>query len=105
MIQFVLAQESASPQAGAFGLLPIVLIVLIFYFLMYRPMRKRQKALESMINGLQKGDRVITNGGLYGTISDVNRENTFVLKVADNTQVEVAKNAIASKQAMPESGS
>lgn len=103
MMQLVLAQQSASPQSGLVGLLPIALIIVIFYLLMYRPMRKRQKNLETMISGLKNGDRVITNGGIYGTVAGI-KDHTFVLKVSDQVKIEVSKNAIASMQA-PQDGS
>ncbi len=97
MIPFILAQQSSPPQSGLFGLLPFILIAGIFYLLIIRPMRSRQKNLESLIASLKNGDKVITTGGVYGTIAGV-RENTFLLKVADQVKMEVAKNAVASLQ-------
>ena len=102
MIQFVLAQQGGSPQSGLVGLLPIALIIVIFYFLMYRPMRKRQKTLESMIAGLKNGDRVITNGGIYGTVAGI-KDHTFILKISDQVKIEISKSAIASMQS-PQDG-
>ncbi len=64
-------------------------------------MRNRQKSLDALIADLKNGDKVITNGGVYGTISGV-RENTFILKVADQVKMEVAKKSIASLQAPSE---
>jgi preprotein translocase subunit YajC len=101
MIPSILAQQTPSAQPGIFGLLPFVLIAGIFYLLIIRPMRSRQKSLETLIAGLKNGDKVITNGGVYGTIAGV-RENTFILKVADQMKLEVAKNAVASLQAPSE---
>lgn len=60
-------------------------------------MRNRQKSLDTLISSLKNGDKVITNGGLYGTIAG-DRDNTFILKVADQVKIEVAKKAIASLQ-------
>jgi preprotein translocase subunit YajC len=100
MIQLFLAQQSGSPQAGTFGLFYIGLIVLIFYFLLFRPMRKRQKNLERLITELKNGDRVITTGGVYGTVTGV-KDHTFIVRIADHTKIEVAKNAIAALQAPP----
>ncbi len=97
MIPSILAQQSPSAQPGIVGLLPFVLIAGIFYLLIIRPMRKRQKSLEALIASLKNGDKVITNGGVYGTIAGV-REHTFILKVADQVKLEVAKNAVASLQ-------
>jgi len=82
---------------------PFILVVGIFYLLIIRPMRTRQKNLENLIGGLKNGDKVITTGGIYGTISGV-RDHTFVLKVADQVKMEISKNAVASLQALPEGG-
>ncbi len=97
MIPSILAQQSPSAQPGIVGLLPFVLIAGIFYLLIIRPMRNRQKSLDALITSLKNGDKVITNGGVYGTIAG-DRENTFILKVADQVKIEVAKKAIASLQ-------
>ncbi|MFB3902307.1 MAG: preprotein translocase subunit YajC [Acidobacteriota bacterium] len=95
MIQPLLAQQS--PSAGILSLMPILLIFVIFYLLIYRPMRKRQRLQEEMITKLKNGDKVITNGGIYGTVAGL-KEHTLLLKVSDNVKIEVAKNAIASLQ-------
>ncbi len=95
MVQFVLAQQGTSP--GMIGLLPIAAIALIFYFLMYRPVKKRQKSLAAMVAQLKNGDKVITNGGIYGTVAGI-RDRTVLLKVAEQAKIEVAKSAIASMQ-------
>jgi preprotein translocase subunit YajC len=60
-------------------------------------MRRRQKNLEAMVSGLKNGDKVITSGGLYGTVAGI-KENTIVLKIADQVKVEVAKSAISGQQ-------
>lgn len=101
MIPYMMAQQSSSPASGLPLFLPFVLIVGIFYFLIIRPMRKRQKSLETLISNLKNGDKVITNGGIHGTIAGV-RENIFLLKVADQVKIEISKNAIASRQSTPE---
>lgn len=101
MLDFVLAQQSgASGSGAALNFLPIILIIGIFYLLIYRPMRTRQKNLEAMVASLKNGDKVITSGGLYGTVAGV-KENTVLLKVADQVKLEVAKSAVASKQLPP----
>lgn len=82
---------------------PIILISGIFYFLMFRPMRTRQKKLETVISGLKNGDRVITNSGIYGTIAGI-KDQTFHLKISDQVKIEISKNAIAGLQ-LPESTS
>jgi preprotein translocase subunit YajC len=99
MIQLFLAQQDGVAQPNLFAsFLPILAIIAIFYLLIYRPMRRRQKNLEQMIAGLKNGDKVITNGGIYGTVAGI-RDNTVLLKVSDQVKLEVAKSAIASLQA------
>ena len=82
---------------------PILVVFAIFYFLLILPMRKRQKALQQMVEAIKKGDRVITNGGLYGEVASV--EGTVVfLKIADNVRVRIAKSAIAGLENTEEGG-
>jgi preprotein translocase subunit YajC len=101
MHDLILAQQSgASSPGAAVSFLPIILIIGIFYLLIYRPMRRRQKNLEAMVSSLKNGDKVITSGGVHGTIAGV-KENTVILKVADQVKIEVAKSAIASMQMPP----
>ena len=100
MAHFLLAQQTGS-QVGMFtGFLPILLIIGIFYLLIYRPMRRRQKALETMIAGLKNGDKVITSGGVYGTVAGI-RDHSVLLKVADQVKIEVSKASISSLQSAP----
>lgn len=92
-----LAQQGGGAAGTFASFLPILLIIGIFYLLIYRPMKKRQKSMESMIAALKNGDRVITTGGLYGVVAAV-KETTVILKVADQVKVEVAKSAVAGLQ-------
>lgn len=85
------------------GLVPMVAVLAIFYVMMVLPMRKRQKALQQLIENLKKGDRVVTSGGLYGEIAAVTG-GTVVLKIADNVRVKVAKSAITGLEGEPETG-
>ena len=79
------------------GFLPIILIFGIFYMLVIRPHSRKQKVLREQIEALKQGDRVVTSGGLYGTVvGDKDQGNTFVIKIADQVKVEVAKSGIAS---------
>ena len=84
------------------GLIPMVLIVGIFYFVLILPMRRRQKKLNEMINGLKRGDKIITTGGIFGTVMGIS-DRLIQLKVADQVTIEVAKNAVAALQS-PEGG-
>jgi preprotein translocase subunit YajC len=83
---------------GGFGgftqLLPIVLIIAVFYFLLIRPQQKRQRQLQETISSLKTGDRVITTGGIIGVITTV-RETSFLIRSADKTILEIARSAIA----------
>ncbi len=95
-------------QAGAPDMLlqfaPIIIIGVIFYLLIFMPMRKRQKKVDLMIGALKNGDRVITSSGIYGTVAGV-KEKTFILKIADQVKIEVAKNSVAGLQSPEETES
>ncbi len=86
--------DGAAPGAGLFQFVPLLLVFAIFYFLMIMPMRKRQRAHAKLLTELKKGDRVITNGGLYGEIAAL-EEKTLILRVADGVRIKVARSAIA----------
>lgn len=75
--------------------LPLLLIFVVFYFLLIRPQTKRAKEHKAMVGALSKGDEVVTNGGLLGRITDVD-ENFVTLKIADNVEVKVQRQAVAS---------
>ncbi|MDR0473863.1 MAG: preprotein translocase subunit YajC [Treponema sp.] len=77
------------------GFLPLIAIVGIFYFLILRPQNKKQKETQKMLAALKKGDKVITIGGIHGTIQTV-RESTVIIKVDDNTKLEFLRSAIGS---------
>jgi len=87
------AQAAPSGDQGYIGLLPIVLMFVLLYFLMIRPQMKRAKETKSMIEALQKGDEVITAGGVLGRISKVS-EAYVTVEIAANTEVSVQKVAV-----------
>ena len=76
------------------SLAPIIIMVVIFYLLLFVPMRRRQKKHQAMLSQLTKGDRVVTSGGIFGTVVSVEGE-TIVLRVAENVKLQVARSAIA----------
>ena len=82
---------------GSSMLLMLVAFFAIFYFLMIRPESKRRKERKAMIDSLQRHDKVVTLGGLYGEVQDVH-EDRVVVKIAENIKVEVAKSAISGKR-------
>ena len=92
--------QSSSPDQGAglLGFLPLVILFLVFYLFLIRPQMKRQKEHSKMVSGLNKGDEVVTSGGLLGMITDVG--DYFVeLEITNNTEVKIQKHAIS--QVMP----
>jgi|SRR5918999_5146427 preprotein translocase subunit YajC len=87
-------QGSPPAQSPWLGLVPMVAIFAIFYLLLVAPMRKKQRALQQTVEALKRGDKVVTNGGIYGEIAGI-EGNVILLKVADNVRLRVAKSAIA----------
>ncbi len=82
---------AAGQGAGGFGgLIPIILMFVIFYFLLIRPQQKRNKEHQAMIGNLKKGDRIITNGGIYGRITGMD-ESTLTVEIADRVRVKVVR--------------
>jgi len=86
--------QSSGATAAVVQFLPIVAIGLIFYFLVIAPANKQRRKTQEMLSALKKGDRVITNGGIYGTIQGVEPEAVY-LKIAENVKVKVARSAIS----------
>jgi preprotein translocase subunit YajC len=79
------------------GFLPLILIIFIMYFLMIRPQAKRQKEHKAMLENIEKGDRILTSGGILGTVAGIKEtENILIVKIADNVKVEMNKASIAS---------
>jgi len=79
---------------GLAQLLPIVLIIAVFYFLLIRPQQKRQRQLQETVASLKIGDRVITTGGIIGVIITV-KDTSFLIRSADKSILEIARSAIA----------
>lgn len=97
LISFIAPLAQAAPAGGGLGqFLPIILLFVGMWFLIIAPQRKRQKQHDQMLQSLQSGDEVITTGGVYGTITNV-KEDRFVIRIADNTKIEVGKSFIHSK--------
>ena len=91
-----LAQAVPSPaqaptwQQQVVSALPLLLMLGAFYFFLIAPQRKKQKEHERMLKELQSGDEIVTTGGIFGTITNV-KEDRFVVRVADNTKIEIGK--------------
>lgn len=106
MIQnFILAQSSAAG-SGMSSILMIVALIAIFYFFMILPQQKRNKKIAQFRDSLQKGDKVITSGGIYGRISEIKKDDPVVmLEIAKGVTIRIDKNCIyQSVQEVNESG-
>src|SRR3989442_217878 len=97
MNTFALFLQPGGNATAAFlvQILPIAAIFLVFYFLVIGPANKQKRKTQQMLTSLKKGDRVVTSGGIYGTIQGVEAEVVY-LKIADNVKVKVARSAISS---------
>jgi preprotein translocase subunit YajC len=94
-VSLLLAQPS---QPNGFALfLPLILIMVIFYFLMIMPAQRRQKKVAAMLKELKNGDKVITTGGLYGTIVGLEGD-TVQLRIADQVRIKISRSAVAGLQ-------
>jgi len=90
------AQGGQDGGAGAFStIIMFGSIILIFYFMIYRPQRKRQKEREALISKMDKGDKVILSGGMHGTISAI-EDTTILVQVAENTKLRFEKSSVNS---------
>ena len=91
LLQAAPAGEGA--MGGLGGFLPLLLIIVVFYFFMIRPQMKKQKELKNYRSALQKGDKVVTTGGIYGKITSIS-ENTVDVEIAGGVTIKVDKFAI-----------
>ena len=89
----------APPQGGSAWLqfVPFALVLAIFYFIILLPTKRRQKKLREFLEALKVGDRIVTNGGIYGSVTKVNG-NTVQLQIAEKVRIELAKSAIVGYQ-------
>jgi preprotein translocase subunit YajC len=89
--------QGGSPLGSISALAPLVLMFAVFYFLLIRPQQKQRREKEKMLTNLKKGDKVITQGGLLGTIMGLS-DNTVTLKIADQVRVECLRSSIVGTQ-------
>jgi preprotein translocase subunit YajC len=89
------AAPATDPTGGLMGLLPIILMFVVLWFLMIRPQMRKAKEHKAMVEALAKGDEVVTQGGVAGRITKVG-ENFVNLEIADNVEIAVQKQAVAS---------
>jgi preprotein translocase subunit YajC len=82
-------------QSAIGQIVPLVLIVVVFYFFMIRPQMKKAKDTKKYIEALKAGDKILTIGGIYGTIQKMNEDGTIIMAVEDGTKIKISKNAVS----------
>ncbi len=100
MLELILMGGAPGGQGGnpLMQMLPLLLIIPIFYLFLIRPQQKKQKEHAKMLTELKRGDKVVTNSGIIGTIWGINEKDNFiVLKVGEETKIEFLRSAIAGK--------
>lgn len=92
----VLVLQQSPPQGGSFitALVPFILVFVIFYLLIIMPSRRKQKKHQEMVGQLKPGDKIITGGGIHGTVMGVQADK-IELKISANVKIDITKNAIA----------
>lgn len=93
MYNLLMMQPQGQEQNPFMSFLPLLLIVVVFYFFMIRPQMKRQKEIRKFRESLAKGDKVITTGGIYGRIVEI-KETSVILEIAKDVHIKVDKNGI-----------
>ncbi len=86
---------AGDPTSGLMGMLPIILMFVVLWFLMIRPQMKRSKEHKAMVEAMQKGDEVLTNGGIAGRITKVG-ETYIAVEIAENVEISLQKNAVTA---------
>ena len=89
------ASEGGQAAGGLAGFLPIIILFAIFYFLLIRPQQKKAKEHREMISNLKKGNRIITSGGIYGTITSID-DNSIGLEIAEKVKIKIARGNVAA---------
>ena len=93
----------ATPQQGAnplISFLPLIALLAIFYFILVLPMKKKQQKVQTFLQSLKEGDRVVTSGGIFGTITKL-KDEAVQLQIAQNVKVDVSRAAIVGYQGQP----
>lgn len=96
----IILQAAGQPAGAGWSMwLMLILVFIVMWFFMIRPQRKQQKALEKFRSGLKKGDKVVTIGGIYGTVESI-KDKTVDIKVDENTRLRVDKNSLVQDFSM-----
>jgi preprotein translocase subunit YajC len=96
LLTFSGQEQPASPGGGSFitALIPFILVFVIFYLLIILPSRRKQKKHQEMVEELKPGDKIITTGGIHGTVMGV-QQDKIELKISTNVKIDISKNAVA----------
>ena len=90
-------QQQAQQPSGVPQFLVLLIIIGIFYLIVFLPARRRQKKLQEMIDNLKAGDKIITSGGIYGTVVGF-KDDRIQLRVAENVKIELSRNSVTALQ-------
>ncbi len=90
---FIVLQQAAAQGGGLMSFLPLILIIVVFWFFMIRPQMKRQKELKNFRESLQKGDKVVTTGGIYGKVAEI-QDYYVILEVEGQVRLKIDKSAV-----------
>lgn len=100
-LSVLLAQGAGAESSPFASFVPLLLIVAIFYFVVLRPSRVKQRDLEELVKKLTTGDKIVLNSGIFGTVVGV-EEKTFQVRIDERTKIRVLKSAVAGPQGQPE---
>ncbi|MGH2574718.1 MAG: preprotein translocase subunit YajC [Ignavibacteria bacterium] len=96
MINLIMFLQSDGGMGGLVSsLLPFILIILVFYFLILRPQQKRQKNRQKLLDSVKKGDKIISAGGIHGTVEGID-DKTVLVKISENTKVKMERSSITT---------
>ena len=100
----LMAPQGGEGGSSIMGFLPFILIIVVMYFLMIRPQMKKQKDKQKMVDALQKGDKVITSGGIHGKIAGfTDDDKTIILQIDDKVKINVDRSAVGIVKGKPQS--
>ena len=91
----ILMAGGQGQQSGIMSFLPLIAIVVVFYFFMIRPQMKKAKDQKKYIEALKKGDKILTIGGIYGKIVEIREDATMIMEVEDGTKMKISKNSVS----------
>ena len=94
---FLMAPQGGNTAGGGYEqIIFLVLIIVVFYFFMIRPQMKKQKEIKQFRDSLQKGDKIVTTGGIYGKVNDI-KDNIIVMEIAPNIIIKVDKSSVVKE--------